>query len=112
MQVNIGTLNKRIEIVEKDKTEKDKDGFSIITNKIVRSCWASYNKVSGTEMIKSNADFTSEKCRFLIRYSKTLLSRKMLVKYNDKKYEIDYINDYNDAHEFVELICTRMSIGD
>ena len=111
MQVNIGTLNKRIQIIETVKTEDDA-GFETEEIKVIRTCWASYNKVSGTEMIKSNADFTSEKYRFLIRYSKTLLSRKMQVKYNNKMYEIDYINDYNDAHEFVELICTRMSIGD
>lgn len=49
--------------------------------------------------------------RFLIRYTSTAISRKMLVLYRGDRYEITYINDYGDSHEFMEIIAKLVTTG-
>lgn len=111
MKVDIGSLNKRIQIISQVKTTDD-DGFDITTEKVIRKCWASFNRTSGTETIKANADFNEVKCRFMIRYNKIPISSKYQVRYNNQIYEIVYANDYNDSHEYIELICSKIALGD
>lgn len=107
MSVNPGELNKRIEIYILSGT--DPDGYPINAETLIHSCWAKFSRTSGTEMAKSNADFSTVKVRFLIRYTKKELSRKMIVKYSGRTYEIEYINDYEDRHEYVEIWCSEVT---
>jgi SPP1 family predicted phage head-tail adaptor len=67
-------------------------------------------RTSGTEVIKANADFADVKMRFLIRCPKATITREMIVRYG-VDYEIEYVNDYNDAHEYVEIIASRITAG-
>jgi hypothetical protein len=48
--------------------------------------------------------------RFLIRWSDTMLTRKMVVRYNGADYNIEYINGYGDSMEYVELWCSRATL--
>ena len=111
MRVNVGKLNKRINIV---KVRKDKDaaGFWTERDSPVRSCWASFTRTSAKELQKDNADYGEVTARFLIRHTKQQLSRKQVVIYAGNRYEIQYINDYGDSHEFVELLCKQLTKGD
>jgi SPP1 family predicted phage head-tail adaptor len=77
----------------------------VIEEKIIRSPWAKFTRTSGTETVKANADFGEIKARFLVRYSPTLIDRKMVVKYNGDIYNIVYVNDYEDGHEYIEIWC-------
>ena len=70
---------------------------------VVRRPWAQFSQTSGTELTKANADMSEVMVRFLIRWSSTPLSRKMVVRYAGDDYEIEYINGYGDSREYVEL---------
>lgn len=106
--INVGELNKKIGIYSRDTTE-DADGYETPTETLVRSCWAKFSRTSGTEMFKANADFTETKVRFLIRYTKKPIDRKMFVRYAGTDYEITFINDYEDSHQYIELWCERVT---
>lgn len=109
MNVNPGELNKKITIFEYTETQ-DEDGYPVKEKNLVHSANASFKRMSGAETVKANADFTTEKVRFLIRYTSKELDRRMLVEYNKKEYEIEYINDYEDAHEYIEIWATRIEV--
>ena len=107
MFVKAGELNKRIEICRRTETE-DADGYLAPPSEpeVVHSCWAKFSQQSGSEAMKANADFGEEKVRFLIRYTRKPIDRKMFVRYGGSEYEIEYINDYGDSHQFIELWCS------
>jgi len=106
MNVNAGELNRKISIYSKSATT-DADGYPTNTETLVHSCNAKFSRTSGTEAVKSNADFESLKVRFLIRYTVKAIDRKMIVKYRNENYEIEYLNDYEDGHEYIEIWCSR-----
>lgn len=105
-QVNAGELRHRIRIVERN-TDRDKDGYEVKRDdpaywKPVRSCWAKFARQSGTETLKSGADLATVRARFLIRWTHTPLHRKMVILFEGKEWEIEYINDYANR-SFVEI---------
>lgn len=105
--INAGELNKKISIYSRGETE-DADGYETDpTETLVHTCWAKFSRTSGTETFKANADFSETKVRFLIRYTKKPIDRKMFVRYAGTDYEITFINDYGDAHKYIELWCER-----
>lgn len=108
MNVNPGELNKRIQVFKKDGA-RDADGYETGTPSLTHSCWAKFTRTSGTEMTKANADFGEVKARFLIRFTKKKLDRKMMIRYAGDDYEIVYINDYEDSHEYMEIWCKRLT---
>lgn len=109
MKVDIGSLNKRIEI-SKRVTVVDEDGFQHQLLEPVRRCWAAFSRQSGKEMTRENADFSEVRVRFLVRsgsffWDRALIAdRKMVVLYAGTEYEIEYVNDYGDAREFTEIL--------
>lgn len=50
------------------------------------------------------------KVRFLIRWSATPISRKMIVRYAGKDYQIEYLNGYGDTMEYMELWCSLKTL--
>ena len=109
MNVNPGKLDKKIEIWTTANTT-DADGFPAVTPSLFHSCAAQFSRTSGTEIIKSSADFSETKVRFLIRYTTKAITRKMTVKYAGNEYQIDYINDYEDKHQYIEIIAMRIGV--
>lgn len=104
--VNAGELNKRIEILALE-TEQDADGYDVEREVIVHRCWAKFTEQGGTEQIKNDSDFGSTKVRFLIRYTKKEIDRKMTVRYGGKIYKIEYVNRYGDSCRWIEIWCSR-----
>lgn len=102
MKVNPGEMNKQIEIVSNSEVE-DEYGYESEQTVVVRKCWAKFSRISGTETVKSGADMQDVKARFLVRYSKTKIDRKMQIRYNGDVYEIEYVNSYNDDKEYTEI---------
>jgi SPP1 family predicted phage head-tail adaptor len=99
MNVNPGELDKKIEIYTKSP-----DAFHAVTETPYYSCAAKFSRTSGTEVIKSGASLADVSVRFLIRHPVTkTIDRTMLVKYRGAKYEIVFVNDYEDAHEYDEI---------
>lgn len=104
MYVDAGELKHKIEIFRREPN-RDSSGYGKSDEIPVRSCRAKVTQVSGTEMVKANADFGEVKTRFLVRYTRTKLDRKMFVRYQGNDYEILYINPYGDSREFLEIWC-------
>lgn len=102
MNVDPGSLNKRISIVRKVKTADD-DGHYSYSYETVHSCSARFTRKSAKEIYEANADFSETEVRFLIRYTSKSIDRKMLVLYAGKYYEIIYVNDYSDSRKYMEL---------
>ena len=104
MQVDAGELRHRIRIYEKSQTE-DSDGYGVQTLTLVRSCMAKFSRQSGTEALRAGADMKDVKARFLVRWSRVKIDRKMIVRYAGTDYEIEFVNDYEDKHEYQEIWC-------
>ena len=110
MIVNPGELNKRIEIIN-EVTAKDGDGYDVVSEELIRAPWAKFTRTSGTETAKANADFGEIKVRFLVRYSSTKITRKMKVRYNNDLYNIIFVKDYEDSHEYIEIWCDIVGLN-
>lgn len=110
MNVNPGKLDKRISIVLNTVSdEKDEDGFPIGEKKeIIRSCWASFKRTSGTEKAKAGKELSETECRFLIRWTSVLIDTGMQVEYAGENYDILFVNDYEDSHEYMEIWCKKV----
>ena len=95
MRVNAGSLDKRISIVQEVK-EQDPDGYWSTKDRVVHACWAGFSRTSGKEIARNDAD-----------YQEVIV----LVLYRGDRYEITYINDYGDSHEFMEIIAKLVTTG-
>ena len=102
MNVNAGRLTQRIQIF-KIVQVADEGGYYIPQYEHVHCCWAQISRISGTEMVKANADFSEEKVRFLIRWTAAPIDRKMVVRHHGKEYEIEYLNDYGTPGKYLEI---------
>lgn len=109
MVINAGELDKRIQIIRQERVSIG-GGYYEPWEEVVRTCWAKFSRTSGTEVIRANAIFSDVKVRFLIRAGGPELDTDMIVRYNGRDYDIVYINDYEDAGEYTELICQRKSM--
>lgn len=110
MNINPGEFNKRIKIISIGGTA-DADGYITPVRTTVWECYAKFSRTSGTELIKSNADFADVKVRFLMRMPPVAIDRKMIIEYVGVDYEIEYTNDYADSHEYVEIFASRVTNG-
>ena len=106
MNVNPGELDKRIKIVD-IITETDQDDFeSKRTEIIVRETWAKVTRVSASEVMKAGREINLTRCRFLVRYSPKRITHSMFVLYTGEYYQIEYVNNYNDSNEYIEIMAT------
>ncbi|BED91682.1 MAG: phage head closure protein [Candidatus Improbicoccus pseudotrichonymphae] len=116
MYINIGNLNKKIQVISYIIT-KDENGFPIKTENIELDTWAQVTNTSGTEMQRSNSDFSETKTRFLIRtpnqrtpnqrtpnQSILTINKDMVIKFRNQIFEIIYINDYSYDKDFTEIM--------
>ncbi len=103
MQINPGILNKKIKIV-KYELEKDPDGFEERREIPVLTAWAQVTNISGTEILRSDSDFSKVKTRFLIRTPKIALDKDMEIKFGQNAYNIVYINDYSYDRRYTEIM--------
>ena len=103
MQINPGIFNKKIEIIEFKET-KDGDGFPIKSEIVILNTWAHVTNVSGTEIMRSNSDFSEVKTRFLIRTLKLDITKDMVIRFAGKTYNIVYINDYSYEKKYTEIM--------
>ena len=103
LQINPGTFNKKIEIIKITET-KDNDGFPIKSETVILKTWAHVTNVSGTEIMRSNSDFSEVKTRFLMRTPKAEITKDMMIRFAGKTYNIIYINDYSYDKKYMEIM--------
>ncbi len=103
MQINPGVFDKKIEIVRYELI-KDADGFEEKAEVVVLMTWAQVTNVSGSEILRSDSDFSKVKTRFLIRTPKIKIDKDMEIKFNENAYNIVYINDYSYDKRYTEIM--------
>ncbi len=103
MVINPGNFDKKIAVI-KFEAHKDSDGFKKKSEVVVLMTWAQISNISGTELLRSNSDFSEVKTRFLIRTPKTEITKDMLIKFEGNLYNITYVNDYNYDKKYTEII--------
>lgn len=105
MYVNPGELNKRIEILVLGG--KDNDGFRTGEMSVKRRCWAKYSrKTSEKETAGAGAaPVTGATTRFLVRFTETVIDTNMKIRYKGRYFDIQDVNDIQDRHEYLEIIC-------
>lgn len=99
---NAGKYNRKIQIVSVTKT-KDADGFPIETQTVVLSPWAEVKTTKGFTLIANNSDFDKAYTNFTIRYPVTEINRDMLILFKGKTYEIQYLNNIDEANIELEI---------
>lgn len=109
MNINIGQLNKRISIVKVDKT-KDPDGYWTESETVVHTTWAKFTEGVGKETTRNNADYSEIVAEFLIRKTSVKLSRKMIVQYGGKRYEIQHIGPYRENSSFLLITAKLLTL--
>ncbi len=103
MLINPGNFSKRIKIV-KYEIQKDPDGFEQKVEIVVLMTWAQVTNTSGSEILRSNSDFSEVKTRFLMRSPKLKLDKDMVIKFDENSYNIVYINDYGYDKRYTEIM--------
>ena len=107
MHIDVGKLTKRIQFLP-PSSKRDADGYPIAAEeRVVRETWAQYSQTSGTELIRAGAEFGEAKVRFLTRYYPDILDRRLLIRYQGRKYSIVYVNTYGDEGKYTEYWCER-----
>lgn len=100
--INAGKYNKKISIFQQIEIE-DNDGFVKNNEDIILETFASVKTTKGFTLIASGSDFEKAFTNFTIRYPKTEITRDMLIKYNNKIYTIEYLNNINEENVELEI---------
>lgn len=96
---------------------KDKDGFPADTEELVLSPYAYVKTTKGFTLIANNSDFEKALTNFTIRYSQTVenayydsvnSNRKMKVVFRNKTYEVQYLNNVDEANTELEMQCKEV----
>ena len=67
------------------------------------SPWAEVKTTRGFTLIANNTDFEKAFTNFTIRYPVTTITRDMLILFKGKTYEIQYLNNINEANIELEI---------
>ncbi len=110
MNVDPGELNKKIMIVDRAGSEKDKDGFHVRKEAVIKKTYPSVNRTSIKEIMQGSREMNVTKCRFLIRYTQKAVRRGMFVVYKGRYHKIEYVNNYGDSNEYIEIMTEEGSV--
>ena len=100
--INAGKYNRKIKIIKVIKG-KDSDGFPVETQHVVLEPWAHIKTTRGFTLIVNNTDFEKAFTNFTIRYPVTEINRDMLILFRGKTYEIQYLNNVDEANIELEI---------
>jgi SPP1 family predicted phage head-tail adaptor len=100
--INAGKYNKEIVIYKNEITE-DSDGFPIENQIPILNTFASVKTTRGFTLIANNSDFEKAYTNFTIRYPITEITRDMYIKFNNKIYTIEYLNNIDEANVELEI---------
>lgn len=109
--LNAGKYNRKIEIYQIQRT-RDAQGFQSDTEVLILSPYASVKTTKGYTLIANNSDFEKAMTNFTIRYSQAVhdayydaadSNREMFIKFRNKKYSIQYLNNIDEANVELEM---------
>lgn len=105
---NAGKYNRQIKIYSITKG-KDAAGFPVDVETLVLTCYAEVKTTKGFTLIANNTDFEKALTRFTIRYPVTVITYDHIIKYNNKRYSIEYINNVDEENKELELQCKEIT---
>ena len=106
--INAGKYNKRITIY-KVVQQKDQDGFPTNVEEEVLKTYAYVKTTRGFTLIANNSDFEKAFTNFTIRYPVTEITRDMFVRFNNKIYTINYLNNVDEDNIELEMQCQEVT---
>ena len=102
-QINAGKYNRKI-VIYKVVEGKDADGFPVNTETVILTTYADVKTMRGYTLLINDSDFEKAYTNFTIRYpSQTVITRDMLISFRGKIYEIQYINNIDEANVELEI---------
>lgn len=111
---NAGDYNKKISIYQIEEME-DNDGFVEKNEIIILEPFSKVKTTKGYTLIASGSDFEKAYTNFTIRYSKKVedayynSNRDVYVKYKNKIYTIEYLNNIDEKNIELEMQCKRVT---
>lgn len=105
---NAGKYNRIINIYQITKGG-DSEGFPSEVETLVLTCYAEIKTSRGFTLIANNTDFEKALTRFTIRFPVTPITYDMVIKYAEKVYNIQYINNVDEKGEELELQCKEVT---
>ena len=112
--INAGDYNKKISIYQIEEVE-DNDGFVAKNEVIILEPLSKVKTTKGYTLIANGSDFEKAYTNFTIRYSKKVedayynSNRDVYVKYKDKFYTVEYLNNVDEANIELEMQCKRVT---
>ena len=112
--INAGDYNKKISIYQIEEIE-DNDGFVTKNEVIILEPFSKVKTTRGYTLIANGSDFEKAYTNFTIRYSKKVedayynSNRDVYVKYKDKIYTVEYLNNVDEANIELEMQCKRVT---
>lgn len=107
--INAGKYNKKIKIY-KTEIVKDTQGFQSERQMLILEAYANVKTTRGMTLIANGSDFEKAYTNFTIRYpKKSLIFRNMIVKFNNKEYSIEYLNNVNEESIELEMQCKEVT---
>lgn len=112
--INAGDYDKKISIYQIEEME-DNDGFVTKNEVIILEPFSKVKTTKGYTLVASGSDFEKAYTNFTIRYSKKVedayynSNRDVYVKYKDKIYTVEYLNNVDEANIELEMQCKRVT---
>lgn len=112
--INAGDYNKLISIYQIEEVE-DNEGFNTKKETVILTPYAKVKTTKGYTLIASGSDFEKAYTNFTIRYSKKVedayynSNRDVYVKYKDKIFTVEYLNNIDEANIELEMQCKRVT---
>lgn len=100
---NAGAFNRRIQIVREQIVE-DAEGFKHTEPVVILDVYAQVKTTKGFTLIANGTDFEKATTNFTIRYPHSLvITRDDIILFNNRRYEIQYVNNIDEANVALEL---------
>lgn len=112
--INAGDFNKLISIYQIEEVE-DNEGFNTKKETVILKPYTKIKTTKGYTLIASGSDFEKAYTNFTIRYSKKVedayynSNRDVYVKYKDKIFTVEYLNNIDEANTELEMQCKRVT---
>ena len=101
--IHAGNYNHRSQIV-KPKVGHDAEGFPTTVDEPALEAYASVRTTRGYTLVKSGTSFEAATTNFTIRYPPTTkIDRDMVVLFDGRRYEIQYLNNVDYANVELEI---------
>lgn len=100
---NAGEFRHKIQIVSGSYVKSANGAKTWTQTDVILEPYAKVKTTKGFTLIVNNTDFEKATTNFTIRYPITAINRDMRINYNDKVYEILYLNNVDELNVLLEI---------